>query len=328
MKISFEKFCNEILSRVSHILADEGIEGVTLVRRNKLNDQVLIGITAEPSKIPGFETEMQAPIVYLNAPYDAYVRDNTVTLDDLSLQIADGYLRAFRPTGFMGKLRNLEWKNVKSHVLPKIVCTKMNEAYLKGRPYREIPGTDLASTYYILFEKNAEGQYSSPVTDDMMKAWGIEVDELHETAVENVNSNIEFKKVADIMAELLRHQLKDMGFSEESMDLRVENFYEDIEEQDVNMFVLRSSKLYGAAAMLSKDAMDKVCDKVGETYRVLPASVHELIILPDDADIPDSDVRNIVGAVNEDELLPEERLSYNIYRYTRGKGLSLIAAVE
>ena len=72
----------------------------------------------------------------------------------------------------------------------------------------------------------------------------------------------------------------------------------------------------GAAAILIREAMEKLWEMIGDFY-ILPSSVHELIVY---TDMPPEDLKDMVREVNDSEYVDEdELLSYNIYRYDHEK---------
>lgn len=79
---------------------------------------------------------------------------------------------------------------------------------------------------------------------------------------------------------------------------------------------------YGAACMLSEKIMNEVCSETGNNLVILPSSIHEVLILNADREFGDLDgLIDIVRNINATVLKPEDRLSDNVYLYSRQKGL-------
>lgn len=53
---------------------------------------------------------------------------------------------------------------------------------------------------------------------------------------------------------------------------------------------------------------------------ILPSSTHEVLLLPDDQARGYDFYKEMVREVNTTQVDPEEILSFNLYRYDRGKG--------
>ena len=87
-----------------------------------------------------------------------------------------------------------------------------------------------------------------------------------------------------------------------------------------DLYVLTNrDKLYGASAMLYSDKAKELADRLGADLLILPSSVHEVLILPDDRTQEYDFYRNMVKEVNTTQVEPEEILSYSLYRYSREK---------
>lgn len=98
--------------------------------------------------------------------------------------------------------------------------------------------------------------------------------------------------------------------------------FEDEDEDDMPelLTLINSYQLYGAGVVAVPDFMKKVADMEGKDLYVLPSSVHELMVVPDDGVLEPKRLRAIVKDVNDTQVLPEERLSYNVYKYSRKNG--------
>ncbi len=50
-------------------------------------------------------------------------------------------------------------------------------------------------------------------------------------------------------------------------------------------------------------------------YYILPSSIHETIVVPDDGNTKRQDLEAMVKAVNQNQVAPEERLTNSVYHY-------------
>ncbi len=76
--------------------------------------------------------------------------------------------------------------------------------------------------------------------------------------------------------------------------------------------ITNTAKNYGAAAILNKDAMMKIADACEDDLYIIPSSVHECITIPKSVMEPE-ELREMVCQVNQTQVLPEERLSDDVY---------------
>lgn len=87
------------------------------------------------------------------------------------------------------------------------------------------------------------------------------------------------------------------------------------EEEDDMMYVISNSdKMKGASAILNEKALKEFAQKKGVArLYVLPSSVHEMIIIPDNGEFDLSVLSEIVSEVNNTEVKPEEQLPSRAY---------------
>ena len=78
--------------------------------------------------------------------------------------------------------------------------------------------------------------------------------------------------------------------------------------------ITNSTKVFGAAALLDSDSMDKIQEQIGEFY-ILPSSVHECILVPKTEEIDLATLENMVQEVNSTQVAPNEVLSDHVYAY-------------
>lgn len=75
--------------------------------------------------------------------------------------------------------------------------------------------------------------------------------------------------------------------------------------------VTNQEEEYGAAAILIKEAMEKLRDRIGEFY-IIPSSIHEILVVPNAIAV---ELKKMVREINDTVVEVKEVLSYNIYKY-------------
>lgn len=69
--------------------------------------------------------------------------------------------------------------------------------------------------------------------------------------------------------------------------------------------------------MLYSEKLGRLAERFGCDLLILPSSIHEVLLIPDDH-VKDYDFyRQMVEEVNRTQVEPEEVLSYRLYRYCR-----------
>lgn len=74
-------------------------------------------------------------------------------------------------------------------------------------------------------------------------------------------------------------------------------------------------KVQGAAVMFYPDFMDQAAKELGGDVFVLPSSVHEVLILPDDGSMSVDELRDMVTTINATEVSAQDRLADSVYHY-------------
>ena len=89
----------------------------------------------------------------------------------------------------------------------------------------------------------------------------------------------------------------------------------------VGMYILTNkSMVYGASAILYHDVLKEFSiEKESEKVIIIPSSVNEVIIIPDNAEIPINaeHLREMIGEVNREQVSKDETLSDRPYVYDR-----------
>lgn len=159
------------------------------------------------------------------------------------------------------------------------------------RPYLDIQ-------QYVRFNMNDE--MSTKVTQSLIDMWGINEDELFRIARENTKKSISIKPIG--MA------LTDLGMGLE--DLEVSNIIYPI--------VFTTNKyMYGASSMLITEELDRLASGINSDLYILPSSIHECLLIPEDIVEDVASLKQMVLEVNEQEVSKEEFLSNSVYKYMR-----------
>lgn len=92
-------------------------------------------------------------------------------------------------------------------------------------------------------------------------------------------------------------------------------------EKEEQVVLSNKSGYNGAVAITQKKMLELACDKLGaDMIYILPSSIHEVIAL---AMGDPEELRQMVCEVNDAQVVPQERLSYNVYKYERGGELEI-----
>lgn len=244
------------------------------------------------------DVDVVAPVIYTDEEYSAY-KDG-----ECLCGCADSVVRKYEQfkmeNGVGESLRDrlLNWEHVRDSIYPALVSASDNSEMLSGLLHT--PYLDLAIIYMNRLKFPDGNTSTSKVTPDMLRIWGVSEDELKEAAMKNLrNDGFTVRGLMDVISSY---------FDEDEP-------FEPMEgSMQVNMYVLTNrDSMYGAAGMLLKDEIKKA--SAGNNLYIIPSSIHELLLLPDDGTVDKESLDHMVQEVNMNEVLPTERLSDHVYYY-------------
>lgn len=152
----------------------------------------------------------------------------------------------------------------------------------------------------LTLEDEERNNMSVRVTEGILQQWEISEEDLFRQAYENMqNAGYHIINMMQI--------IKECGFEGEMPATK--------------MFVLTNRKqLYGAAGILETDLLKNFSDRIGKNLFILPSSIHEVILIPDEGRFGESLLKEMIMDVNENVLQEEDFLADHAYYFDREKG--------
>ena len=237
-----------------------------------------------------FNDAQVAPTVYLDPYYDYYLHGEAVS--DSAENIIN-YCRQKTPETTFPDNFFYSYDSVRNRLGIKLIGTEANREFLTGVPHVDIE--DLSAVFYYLMEDPAFGNGMIIVKNTDLKRWAKTVQELYNEVLKNC-------------AKMLPPVLRPLSEVLEVV----------CPEADGNLYLLTNeSALFGAAAILYPDMLEKISGTLRGAYFILPSSVHELILLPDSGEDAE-DLLRIVMEINHTQVAEEEILTDAVYKYIPG----------
>lgn len=193
------------------------------------------------------------------------------------------------------------WGNAKKRVYPVLVSKEQNHEFLKNLVWQ--PFLDLAVCYMLVLPLD-EGQGNIRIKQEHLDQWGIDEQELAGQAEKN---NLKQAYSLKDMGELCSKLLTGSKAGEK----------EKLERGGVYVLSNRDN-MYGAAKLLCKPFLEKISG--GQSFYILPSSVHESILVSAQAGIPKKALDEMVREVNGTMVAEEEVLSDHAYFYDSRTG--------
>ena len=192
------------------------------------------------------------------------------------------------------------YEELKGKFACKLIHRGKNEKLLNDIPY--VPWRDLAIVVFVLLEVSPYGTATVLVRKEHLEIWGLTEAQLFDEAKKNTPILLpyQFCPMRKLLREICPYAV-DEG-----------------EEEEESLYVL-SNKLrsFGAASMLYEGILEKVGQKLGENYYILPSSIHEVIVVPESKSPVKQDLEEMVREINETQVEEEEVLSDRVYYFSR-----------
>ena len=265
---------------------------IKLVEAEKLNGCIRYGVMFD--RISG----QCAHTIYLEPFYRSFERGKS--LEELAREL----LKCFEEEKTevpecIDKFQSYEL--AKENIYCKLIHRKENQKMLQDTPHMVF--LDFAIVAY--FEVNNTEVYKGSILikDSYLTDWKITIEELFANALEHTRKDkgVMFVSMAEVLAEFYR-----------------ENEVQGDNEARNNMYVLTNKEKYlGAVLIYFPEVMDGIAQILGDDFYLLPASIHEWIIIPESAVNDRLHLLSVVRNINCYEVLEEEELSNDIYFYSR-----------
>ncbi len=308
-----EQFIELVAAHIQEYLPESYRESkVEVMERTKNNDILLHGLIIRK----GDKDKEAVPIIYLEPYYDAH-RFEGKDMEDIMHEIARDYQKVARDIPDFD-LPEMTREGIRNKVFVKLVNSKSNTEHLKDLVRLPVEG-GFTLTAYINMD-NLSGNAMIQITRDMAEQMGYDERELMQDAMRNTMSAhpaklVEMQKVMMDMAGLRKLEPEDNLLSESPAPVC-----------DLTMLILSNTDLYfGSAALFYPEIRQQIADVTGGSFYILPSSVHELIILPDNGCQDEQALAQMVRSVNSAEVQPEEQLGNKVLYYNASMDRLMVA---
>jgi len=202
------------------------------------------------------------------------------------------------------------YENIRDHLFIRVCNAEENSELLATIPHDRIE--DLAITYHIRISNENGSLASTTINSNLLKHWGIPEDQLKEDAIEN-SQKIFPKKT-------------------ESLQDVVNSYFGEAEENSSSpsmLVVTNDVGINGAAAAFYPGTLEEISEKLHDDYYILPSSIHEIIVIPDNIAPDYHSLEKMVRDVNRMQVERSEQLSNHVYHYdSRAQSFELAESYE
>ncbi len=294
--MDYENFKEKFVEDVKDRLYAQGAEvSVSVQEVKKLNENYeAITVTPEGSNIG------------VNIPIDKFYEalDNGRTYDevvDKAVEVINSGISQ-RPDLDVNTLS--DYSVMKEKLAMEVVSAETNKEMLETVPHQNIE--DMAVVYRFVLASDDDGRASILITNQLIKSMGVTPEQLHADALENapIIKPAEIKGMSEVMAEMMGvEQAEMMGLY-------------PVAPEDEKIYVATvPDKIHGAGVLAYQNFMDQAAERAGGDFFILPSSIHEILIVPDNGEMKLKDLEAMVRDVNATQVAPADKLTDNVYHY-------------
>lgn len=285
-----KEFIEAVVNEIKSIVGDNAKVMHQEVQKN--NGLVLNGITIL------MKGESVAPTIYLENYVDGYTRElYGDKIRDIAKDIIMTSAKA-REEYHIDTSKITEPEYVRENVTLQLINYKANEEMLKELVYKRF--LDLA----IIFRVELGNFASYKVTNQILDMLDISKEELFRIAKENTPRL--YPVVGQNLEEKIFYKYDGKGLSPFKHSEPVSLYFLSNEQEN-----------FGASTILYDGVLETIADQAEANLIIIPSSVHECLIMPQEALMNVEEITEMVRTVNGDVISPEEILSDYAYIYDR-----------
>lgn len=284
--MEYREFLNKVKSDLEAVMP--GNE-VTVRNIQKLQGMSYYGISVKP------EGSIAAASLNLESFHRRFERGQDYR------QLLDGIVNAVREALVLDKQISIDnikdYDQVKERLTVQLVGREGNEDRLLTIPHHDME--DMSLVYHIDLGQMGGGTASMLVTNEMLHGYGISAEQLHRDALKAAQERQPFiiQSMDEMLAELMGTEPTEVSGTPD-------------------LFVATNpEKKNGAGVIAYPGFMEAAAEKIKGNFFILPSSIHEVIMLPENGTMAYQKLEEIVANVNGTQVLPEDQLSGNVYHY-------------
>lgn len=246
-----------------------------------------------------------SPNIYVSMYYDQYLQgEPLISIVD---ELLERYEKADKEGAFAVK-DIMDFEEIKNDIIVRLVNYERNEETLEKCPYMKY--LDLAITFRYMVKMDDKGLASALISNQEFEKWNVRIEELYELALDNTKRMMP-EKIDSLLSVISKTLINDMNdeFEKEMFERDAEN---------VNLYVLTNKQqVNGATCLLYNSAIATFADKLEKDVFILPSSLHEVMLLPDDGLCDVQFLKGMVQEANSTTVGVMDYLSDNVYCYDR-----------
>lgn len=284
MAIGFDEFADRISDEVLQRMQQGG------------HAHINIGVKTVEGSIKSYEaltareigSEM-AVSANLSRAYEAY--QSGIPLSDITESLALQIGKALDQMTSINADSITDYESAKNKLIVELVSADRNREMLEKTPHMQM--ADMAVVFRVMVDPQDITKGTVLVSNSLQDQYGITQDQLQKDALENA---------ARIRPAEIRSMSEALGMESKG-------------EEEILFVASVPDAVRGAGVIAYPGFLDQAAGKLEGDFFVLPSSIHEVLLVKDDGRQHAKELNDLVSAVNQTKVSPEEQLSDNAYHY-------------
>lgn len=231
-------------------------------------------------------------------------------LEEALERLLQDVLPILKSPGWTNSPVSFSYEDCRGRLMLELVSRKGNEEQLRSLPWREI--ADLALIVRVDFGGTGDSRASAVVNNFLLSNFGISQEKLFEDALETASTALPLtiRPMSEILTEMSSP------------------FLSPASGGHIPLYVATNSRGFMGASVLAYPGFCSEASRLlQDDFYIIPSSIHEVLLLPAGSFPCIPILPAIVKSVNSEQVAPEDRLSDNVYFYSRSLGRIAYALV-
>ena len=298
--MDIKEFAGNMKEAVQKILGDDYTVETIVVRKNNGVDLDALVIRKDNINL--------SPTIYLKCYYENHLDGETIR--EGAERLVSDYFDAI-PTEDLDTDFYRDYESVRRGLSYKLISTERNRDLLESIPH--VPFLDLDIVFYYSLDHDGMPEGTILIRNSHMEMWGVDTEDLMRDATER--APLTTPEMCQDMATVLKR----MGGKEAE-------FISDEADFPEMYVVTNRNMVFGAAAMLYPGLMKKLATRLKDNLYIIPSSIHEVIVIPEDGSGCVEYLKDMIYSVNRTQLKPQDFLSDSLYYFDRSTERITIAS--
>lgn len=336
--MSYYEFIIKMQKRVQNALGKDYV--VNVIEVPKVNGIILQGLCIKK------ESSQIAPTIYLEKYYENYKKGQTFQ------EILNLILMVYHENNIL-ELSDIihitDYQKCRENVFMKLIHFQKNSELLREMPF--IPFLNLAIVFYVKINNESVSNATILIRFSNLKYWSITQEELYKDAKRNTQRLLpcSIQTMEEIIAELMRKehveepdsqdlaekmeqrciQAGEVDITEQMQEIVKKRENDILDKGEARMFILTNvSQMFGATSILYENVLQNCAEILNHDLYILPSSIHEVIIIPDEGHYSKDALLLMVKDVNDSQVKENEWLADSVYYYDKQKKNLYLCAGE